>query len=86
MEDPPLGGLKGDHLEAKIYDPLYVDASCKRSVQLILIGFIPGLSVRDANPHGMPRELRRPIMKSLVEVETLIYSKHIAHQGIHPVM
>lgn len=85
-EYPTLGGLNGDHLGTKIYDPLYIDASCKRSVQLILIEFIPGLPVRDANPHGMPRELRQPIMKSLIEVETLLYSKYLAHQDIHPVM
>lgn len=54
-----------------------VDSSTMRSVRLILIELIPGLSMRDLDPSEFSREERQIIMKSLVDFETLLYTRDI---------
>ena len=61
-----------------------IDSSTMRSVRLILIELIPGLSMRDLDPSEFSREERQSIMKSLVDFETLLYTRDILWSDTHP--
>lgn len=64
--------------------PLGSETTDKRSVRLILIEFIPGLSMQKTDPDQFPQENRQNIMKFLVEFETLVYSRDILLRDLHP--
>lgn len=53
-------------------------------MRLILIEFIPGLPLRDADPRNFSQRERQRIMKAVVDFETLLYSRDIVHKDIHP--
>lgn len=56
----------------------------KRQVRLILMDFIPGQSMQSLNPENIPQELRQNLMKSLIEFDTLVYSRNIVLTDLHP--
>ena len=56
----------------------------KRSVRLILIQYIPGISMQKAISGQFSLEFRQNIMKSLVESDTLVYAKNILLRDLHP--
>lgn len=61
-----------------------VGSSTTRCVRLILIEFIPGLSMRDADPKSFSQRARQQIMKAMVDFDTLLYSRDIIYSDLHP--
>lgn len=54
-----------------------VGTSTKRHVRLILIQSIRGWSMRDICPRTVPQQVRQDIIKSLIEFDTLAYTRDI---------
>lgn len=64
---------------------ILTDASnYKRTVRLVLIEFIPGLSMQKADPDKFSQETRQSLMKSLIEFETSVYAKNVLLNDLHP--
>lgn len=55
-----------------------------RQVRLILMDFIPGQSMQRLDPENVPQEIRKSLMKSHVEFDTLLYSRDIVLTDLHP--
>lgn len=58
--------------------------STKRCVRLILIGFIPGHSMREMEPKSLSQYDRQGIMKRLIDFDTMLYSRNIVYVDKHP--
>lgn len=56
----------------------------KRQVRLTLKEFILGPSMQSLDPKNIPQEIRKNLMKSLIEFDTLLYSKNIDLTDVHP--
>lgn len=56
----------------------------KRQVRLILMEFIPGSSMQSLNPKNIPQRIRQSLMKSIIEFDTLVYSRNIVLADLHP--
>ncbi|CAN6618909.1 hypothetical protein TRVA0_007S02454 [Trichomonascus vanleenenianus] len=54
-----------------------VDGSQTRTVRLILIEHIPGLTMDDCNPEDFPQEARQLIIKTVVDFESTVYERDI---------
>ena len=61
-----------------------ISSSTTRRVRLILIELIPGSSMREIDPHGLPQQARQKIMKSLIKFETLVFSRDISLIDVSP--
>lgn len=55
-----------------------------RCVRLILIEFIPGKTMRDIDPKGVTRADRQNILKTVVDFETLLYTRNLVLADNHP--
>ena len=67
-----------------VHIPIPIDLSTKRCVRLTLMELIPGSSMRNVDPHGLSQQTRQQIMKSLIELYTLAYSREIILVDTHP--
>lgn len=56
----------------------------KRSVRLILVGFIPGLSMLETEPCDFSQKARQNILKTLIEFESSVYARNIILDDLHP--
>lgn len=61
-----------------------VEQSAERQVRLILIEFIPGVSMNSAKPESFSRSTRQHILKTIVDFETYLYAHDLVHRDIHP--
>jgi hypothetical protein len=57
--------------------------STTRCVRLILIEFIPGLPMQDADPKSSSQSARQRITKTVVDFETMLYARDIVHPDIY---
>ena len=57
---------------------------CMRTVRLILIEFIPGLSMQKIDPGILTHEARQSVMKSIIEFETSVHAKDILLTDLTP--
>lgn len=64
--------------------PIPIDLSTKRCARLTLMELIPGSSMRNIDPRGLSQQARQQIMKSLIEIYTLAYSREIILVDTHP--
>ncbi|KAK9237751.1 hypothetical protein V1525DRAFT_149607 [Lipomyces kononenkoae] len=81
-----LSDLQG-HLVPKYYGSFSLDlcvGSKMRCVRLIVIEFIPGVAMGDANPACYSQPARQNIMKAVVDFETTLYTRNILHPDLHP--
>ena len=85
---PDLQGAKipryfgSDSLDIPVELPDGIPAT--RSVRLILIECILGSCMRDIDPDEIPQPARQNIMRSIIEFETLVYSRHAHLRDLHP--
>ncbi|KAL1852201.1 hypothetical protein Plec18167_006015 [Paecilomyces lecythidis] len=56
----------------------------ERQVRLILLEFIPGMSMASAKPEDYSQSTRKQIMKTIVEFETDLYTRDLVHHDMHP--
>ncbi|EAW15262.1 uncharacterized protein ACLA_059260 [Aspergillus clavatus NRRL 1] len=63
---------------------LLVEDSAKRTVRLILIEYLPGISMQQAIPKDFPQRTRQQIMKSVIEFESEVYKRDILLTDLHP--
>ena len=56
----------------------------RRHVRLILMEFIPGKSMQQANPQDYPQEQRQAIISSILDAETVIYANNIVLLDLYP--
>ncbi|EER37887.1 conserved hypothetical protein [Histoplasma capsulatum H143] len=61
-----------------------VDRSEMRTVRLILMEYIPGISMQQANPEKFSRLARQEIMKSVINFESQLYEQDILLTDLHP--
>ncbi|KAG5294647.1 PKc-like superfamily domain-containing protein [Histoplasma ohiense] len=55
-----------------------------RSIRLILIEKVPGISMQHLNPTNYTRSERQDILKAIVDAESMLYAHDILHRDIHP--
>ncbi|EEH47849.2 uncharacterized protein PADG_03933 [Paracoccidioides brasiliensis Pb18] len=55
-----------------------------RSIRLILIEKVPGISMQRLNPTNHTRSERQNILKAIVDAESMLYAHDILHRDIHP--
>ncbi|OJD12221.1 hypothetical protein AJ78_07146 [Emergomyces pasteurianus Ep9510] len=55
-----------------------------RSIRLILIEKVPGVSMQHLNPNNYTRSERYNILKAIVDAESMLYSHDLLHRDIHP--
>ncbi|EEH19028.2 hypothetical protein PABG_01347 [Paracoccidioides brasiliensis Pb03] len=55
-----------------------------RSIRLILIEKVPGISMQRLNPTNHTRSERQNILKAIVDAESMLYAHDIFHRDIHP--
>ncbi|EGC44977.1 conserved hypothetical protein [Histoplasma capsulatum var. duboisii H88] len=58
--------------------------SCSRSIRLILIEKVPGISMQCLNPTNYPQSERQNILKAIIDAESLLYTHDILHKDMHP--
>lgn len=61
-----------------------VEGSKIRTVRLILLEYIPGISMQQANPQKFSRRSRQEIMKSVVNFESRVYEQNILLTDLSP--
>ncbi|PGH11040.1 hypothetical protein AJ79_05082 [Helicocarpus griseus UAMH5409] len=61
-----------------------VNSSEARTVRLILIEYIPGVSMQQVNPKDFSQHDRQEIMKSVIDFESLVYERDILLQDLSP--
>ncbi|KAJ0424718.1 hypothetical protein BJY00DRAFT_309135 [Aspergillus carlsbadensis] len=59
-------------------------ARTSRNVRMILIEYIPGIAMVDANPREYQQSVRQEIMKSIVNIESKVYEKDILLTDLEP--
>ncbi|KGY15826.1 hypothetical protein PABG_11062 [Paracoccidioides brasiliensis Pb03] len=62
--------------------PRYYGTS--RSIRLILIEQVPGISMQCLNPTNYTQSERQNILKAIVDAESMLYTHDILHRDIHP--
>ncbi|ODH50727.1 hypothetical protein GX48_03235 [Paracoccidioides brasiliensis] len=55
-----------------------------RTVRLILMEYIPGISMQQANPENFSRLARQEIMKSVIDFESRLYEQDILLTDLSP--
>ncbi|KAK2796995.1 hypothetical protein FQN50_009364 [Emmonsiellopsis sp. PD_5] len=55
-----------------------------RTVRLILVEYVPGLSMQQANPQKFPRRSRQEIMKLVINFESRVYEQDILLTDLSP--
>ncbi|KAJ5091819.1 hypothetical protein NUU61_006689 [Penicillium alfredii] len=63
---------------------LAVDSKQTRTVRMILIKYIHGVTMRDAKPEHYSQSARQKILKSIVDLDSRVYEKNIQLQDLHP--
>ncbi|KAJ5458027.1 hypothetical protein N7475_009415 [Penicillium sp. IBT 31633x] len=63
---------------------LLVGDSAKRTVRLILIEYLPGISMQQANPKNFSQCTRQQIMTSVIQFESEVYKRDILLTDLHP--
>ena len=63
---------------------LPVDHKNSREVRLILIENVPGISMQNLSPSNFTKSERQAIMKAIIDSETALYNREIAHNDTHP--
>jgi hypothetical protein len=61
-----------------------VEGSGMRTVRLILVEYIPGISMQEANPKNFSQRTRQQIMKSVIDFESLVYERDILLTDLSP--
>ena len=64
--------------------PIPIGFSTKRCVRITLMELIPESSMRSVDPHGFSQQARQQIIKSLIDISTLAYSREIILADTHP--
>ena len=67
-----------------LWKPTPVELERKRRVQLILIEGISGSLMKHIRPSEMPQKTRQTIMKTLIDFDTIVYSRGIILADLHP--
>lgn len=77
-----------NHMIPKFYGSfslgIPVDPSRARTVRLILIEHVPGLSMQAAIPSDYSQPVRQQIMKSVVDFDSLVYERDILLTDLRP--
>lgn len=63
---------------------LTVNKTAKRFVRLILMELISGKSMQQLDPADFPQLERQKIIKSVVDIESLIYTHNVFHRDVYP--
>ncbi|KLJ11865.1 hypothetical protein EMPG_12986 [Blastomyces silverae] len=61
-----------------------VEGSKIRTVRLILLEYIPGISMQQANPQMFSRHSRQEFMKSIINFESRVYEQNILLTDLSP--
>lgn len=77
------GGLIPKFYGSYSFD-ISVHGSGNRAVRLILIEYIPALSMQQVNPGDFSQYTRKHIMKSVVDFESLVYERDILLTDLSP--
>ncbi|CAN6660685.1 hypothetical protein TRVA0_032S01398 [Trichomonascus vanleenenianus] len=59
-------------------------SSKTRQVRLILLEYIPGLSMKQFNPSKIPQDIRKKVMKKVIDVESLVYKRDVLLREVWP--
>ncbi|GFG24765.1 conserved hypothetical protein [Aspergillus udagawae] len=63
---------------------LSVDSVHTRTVRIILVDHIQGITMADAEPRNFPLSARQCILESIVDLESRIYEKNILLTDLEP--
>ncbi|MCJ1260007.1 hypothetical protein MMC24_007847 [Lignoscripta atroalba] len=63
---------------------LSVNKTTKRFVRLILMELVPGSSMQQLDPVNSSQRERQTIVKSVVDIESLIYTHNVFHRDVFP--
>jgi serine/threonine protein kinase len=55
-----------------------------RSVRLILVENVPGISMQNLKPLDFTQSERQNILKAVVDAESLLYTHNVRHMDVHP--
>jgi hypothetical protein len=55
-----------------------------RTVRLILLEYIPGSSMQQANPKNFSQQTRQQMLKAIVDLESLLYQRDMLLQAVSP--
>ncbi|PYH87707.1 hypothetical protein BO71DRAFT_470648 [Aspergillus ellipticus CBS 707.79] len=61
-----------------------VEESAKRSVRMILMEYIPGLSMQQTTPQTFTQQTRQQLMKSIIDFESDVYKRDILLTDLCP--